>query len=62
MDVRANCGWTVGEVTKRHKNGDITVTTNEIGKDSAGNDVYGLTYRLNKAVHQEKIAPMGKYT
>ncbi len=59
VDVRAPSGWTVGEVSKRHRNGDISITTNEIGKDSFGNDVYGVTYRLNKAEHHERIAAMG---
>jgi len=59
VDVRVPNGWTVGEVTKRHKNGDVSVTTNEIGKDSNNNDVYGITYRLNKAEHHGKMAAMG---
>ena len=60
VDVRASSGWTVGEVTKRHRNGDITVTTNEVGKDTSGNDVYGIQYRLNKSQHLDQVAAMGE--
>ena len=61
MDVKVPSGWTVGEVSKRHKNGDISITTNEVGKDSNGNDMYGINYRLNKQEHFNKLAALGSF-